>query len=98
MTVTVIALVTINEHEPLALACYLKVTEPLMKRAKAIIISRFPLSEVVVGSQAAKTLIIVEYPSPEAVNLVFQSDEYKAVIPVRDRAFSSYNISMVGEI
>ncbi len=97
MTVTLIAMVTINEDNPMALARYLEVTQPLMEHAGAKIIQRFQIGKAVMGHSKAKTVILAEYPSPEAVDLVFQSKEYDAIKPVRDQAFSSYDISMVAE-
>lgn len=96
MTTTVLAMVTINEDEPQALARYLEVTGRLMKRANANIVQRFQVNEVVIG-EASKTIIIVEYPNRDAINLVFQSEEYKALKPTRDKAFSSYDISVVSD-
>ena len=96
MTVTLIAFVTMNEDNPMALARYLEVTQPLMDRAGARIVQRFKIASTVTGNSTAKTVILTEYPSLEAIDIVFQSPEYDAIKPVRDQAFSSYNISMVG--
>jgi uncharacterized protein (DUF1330 family) len=97
MTVTVLALVAMAENQAAALSHYLDVTAPLMERANATIIKMFDLNEDVVGHQPAKRLIIVEYPSREAVDLVFSSDEYKSLIPTRDIAFTSYDISIADQ-
>lgn len=94
MTITVIAMVTIAEDQPLALSQYLAVTTPLLERANAKIIKRFTMNEAVVGHRPAKTVVIVEYPNRAAVDMVFQSEEYKLLIPIRDRAFLSYDISI----
>ena len=61
--VKVFALVTFNEDEALALAKYLEITEPLLKREGARIIERFSLEDDVVGHRPAKSVIIVEYLS-----------------------------------
>jgi uncharacterized protein (DUF1330 family) len=97
MSVTILALVTVADDAPFELATYFKVTEPLLARAGAKIIKRFSVNEVVVGHRPAKTLMIVEYPSREAVHDVFGSPEYQAIIPIRDIAFPTYQISIVGE-
>jgi uncharacterized protein (DUF1330 family) len=98
MTVTVIAMVTIAEGEMIALSRYLKVTAPLLERANAVVTQRFSVNEAVVGHRPAKTVIMVEYPSRAAVDLVFNSEEYKALIPTRDQAFSSYDISIAEQV
>jgi uncharacterized protein (DUF1330 family) len=50
-----------------------------------------------VGDRPAQTMIIVEYPDRNAVDRVFNSAEYRAIIPLRDRAFSKYQVSVVAE-
>lgn len=94
MPVQVIAFVTINEDNPLALAKYLETTTPLLEDAGAEIVQRFLVSEVVVGHKPAQSVVIVNYPSREAVDRVFKSAAYEALIPIRDKAFSEYHVSI----
>ena len=95
MTVTVAALVTVNEDKPRALATYLEVTTPLLEKVGAKIRDRFFLQQALVGKQPAKTLLLVDYPDMAAVRAVFESPEYRALIPVRDEAFSTYSVTLV---
>lgn len=97
MTVTVVAMVSINDDEPLALAEYFRVTGPLLERAGAKIKKTFNINEVVVGHRPAKKVFVVEYPDKAAVDMVFQSQEYKDVIPSRDLAFSHYSVSIAAD-
>ena len=97
MAVKVVALVSVNEDEPMALAHYFRVTTPLLEDVGARIVQRFNVNEVVVGHRPAKSLIVVEYPDKQAVERVFQSAEYRAVTAIRDRAFSEYSISVVAD-
>ena len=92
MPITVVAMVTINDDEPLALAEYFRVTGPLLERAGATIKKSFNINEVVVGHRPAKTVFIVEYPDKAAVDLVFKSEEYQSIIPSRDLAFAEYSV------
>jgi uncharacterized protein (DUF1330 family) len=95
--VTVIALLTIAEDQPMALAEYLGATMPLLERVGARIVRRFCLTEMVVGAGAVQSVVMVEYPSREAVDQVFGSPEYAAIRRVRDRAFLTYQISIVAD-
>jgi len=97
MAVTVVAMVTINDDEPLALAEYFRVTTPLLERAGATIKKSFAINEVVVGHRPAKTVFIVEYPNRAAVDMVFKSQEYQNVIKSRDLAFSEYNVTVAAD-
>lgn len=94
MPVTVIALLSINEAEPAALGEYFRITTPLLERAKARIVKRFALNEAIVGKAPAQMAVIVEYPDRAAVDMVFQSEEYRSAIPARSRAFLKYEVSI----
>lgn len=95
--VTVLAFVTVDEDAPEALAAYLNATDPLLRRAGAQIVKRFAITDVVVGSHPARTVVMVNYPSREAVESVFGSPEYAAITPLRDRAFTDYSITIVDD-
>lgn len=95
MTVTVIALVTVNDEAPAALAAYLKIAEPLLRAVGGRIVQRFAIEEAIVGQRPARTVLIVEYPDRAAVDLVFRSAEYRSIIPFRDAAFLDYQVSIV---
>ena len=98
MTVTVLATVTFAKDQAEALTKYLEVTAPLLQRAQAQVKTVFELNEAVVGNRPAKQLIIVEYPNREAVDMVFKSPEYKALIPTRDKAFSTYDVTIADQL
>jgi uncharacterized protein (DUF1330 family) len=93
--VTVLAFVTIAEDAPDALAAYFRATDPLLKKAGARIVKRFSINDVIIGRKPAQTVVMVEYPSREAVDMVFGSAEYAAVIEHRDRAFLDYAITII---
>lgn len=95
MTVRLLAFVTINEDQPAALASYLAATGPLLEKAGGKIVQRVAIDEVVVGNVLAKTMIVVEYPTRAAVSAVFDSDAYRAIVPLRDKAFRDYHVLIV---
>lgn len=95
MTVTVLALLTVNDAEPRALARYFAITAPLLDAAGARITHRFTVNEAVVGHRPARMAVIVEYPDEAAVRSVFDSPAYRAIGPVRDAAFLDYSVSIV---
>lgn len=95
--VTVLAFVTVAEDAPEALAAYFKITGPLLDRAGARIVKRFSINDVVIGRRPAQTVVMVEYPSREAVDLVFESAEYASAIKHRASAFLDYSIVVVDD-
>ncbi|MEX0285106.1 MAG: DUF1330 domain-containing protein [Paracoccaceae bacterium] len=97
LTATVVAFLSINEDQPLALSEYFRVTTPLLERAGAEIVSRFTLGTPVVGASPPQTVVIVKYPSLEAVESVFSSPDYESIKPMRDVAFSRYEVTIAVE-
>ena len=65
------------------------------KQVGAKVVQRIELGESVIGDAPTKILMLVEYPSREAVLEVFESTEYRAIEAARDRAFLQYNVSFV---
>lgn len=92
MTVTVVALTSVNEGAVDALSTYMGTTSVLLERAEARILSRFEISETIVGATGARTMTVVEYPSRSALSQVFGSAEYGLLKEIREQAFSYYQI------
>ncbi len=75
----------------------MSVTRPLLDEVGAQIKTSFGIGDAVVGEPVGERLMIVEYPSLEALNKIFESDAYKSIVPARDRAFSKYSVSIIEE-
>lgn len=95
MSVYVIACLTPNPDRPDDYQTYIKVAMALLEKVGGKLSQQFPVGDVVVGNKPAETIMVVEYPDIAAVHSLFQSEEYKALIPVRDRAFTTYSVSIV---
>jgi uncharacterized protein (DUF1330 family) len=95
MSVYVIACLTVNPDGLDDYELYLEGTKPLLERAGAKVSQHFPVGDVVVGNKVAEMMMVVEYPDLEAMHGLFQSEEYLALVPVRDNAFDTYNVSIV---
>lgn len=78
-----------------ALKIYLDVTGPLLAKAGAQIISQHEVVETIAGQDLPKFVTLVEYPSREAVDQVFESDAYRAIKPMRDKVFQRYDVCVL---
>ena len=94
MTAFMIATTTINSENPHSLQVYVEGTLPLIEAAGGRLVSRYGHKETVFGSAGSEFVVIVEYPSGEAIRKLFQSTAYKQLIPARDKAFSAYDVSI----
>ncbi|MEM7060319.1 MAG: DUF1330 domain-containing protein [Pseudomonadota bacterium] len=95
--VQVVASLSINPEEPEALETYFQVAMPLIERVGAKVVQKIEVGEAVVGEQPSEMVMLVEYPSYEAVQRVFNSAEYQAIIPAREKAFLKYNVCIVSK-
>ena len=93
--IEVVASLTINPDEPEAQHEYFTTAMQLIEKSGAKLVQKIELGQPVIGEQLSELLMLVEYANEDAVNSVFESDEYKAIIPARDKAFLKYNVCMV---
>lgn len=94
MSVMMVATTTLNAGQDDALQQYIIATAPMIEKAGGRLVSRLHHNEDIVGAGPSQFVVLVDYPSKAAVRSVFESAEYKALISVRDLAFSTYNISV----
>lgn len=97
MPVQVVACLSANPDAPEAQQEYYASTLPLMEAAGGRVVQRHSLGKVVMGQPVAETLLVVEYPDLDAMAQVFNSPAYRAIIPVRDKAFNTYSVSVLNE-
>lgn len=85
-----------NPEEKEALARYQKASQALADNAGVRLIVQRPVADQIIGSNAAAMLAVAEFSSREAVTAFFESDEYKALLPDRAKAFSAYDTYLLG--
>ncbi|MEL6410426.1 MAG: DUF1330 domain-containing protein [Pseudomonadota bacterium] len=86
---------SLRSGEQMALDTYLSVVGPLMEKAGARLINRYEVSESLSGSEAPQFVSLVEYPDAEAIRMVFEDPDYLALEPVRETAFSCYEVCVL---
>ena len=91
----VLASLRVNSKNPSAFVEYLNSAMPLIAAAGGQVAKRIDLGEQLIGDGGCSLVLLVDYPNREAVDAVFSSQEYQELIPVRDRAFLSYHVSIV---
>lgn len=92
MSAIMIALNTPNPDEAEAMTTYAQGAMPLIKASGGKPVGKFKCAEAITGSGFPQLVLVVEFPSKDAIKALFESAEYKALIPVRDKAFTSFNV------
>ena len=88
-TLVVTAVPKPNEME--SVQEYLQGVLPLLTGAGGTVVRRLKTNKVVNGRPAGMVLVM-DFDSADAVETMFESDEYRALVPVRDQGFEEMNI------
>lgn len=92
---TLIATALPNPENPGDMKTYLEGVGPLLTAHGGGPARRLKVTEVVNGDPAA-IVMVMDFPAKENLATLFASDEYKALIPARDRGFKTMNIWIAG--
>lgn len=93
--IQLLASLTINAREPEALQKYFEIANPLVEKFGGQVLKTLEIGKPIVGNKPSELILLVEYPSRDAVEELFGSDEYKSTIPYREKAFLVYNICLI---
>ncbi len=80
-----------------AMHAYLQAVMPLLMGAGGTLVKRMKVSGVITGVPSGMVMVM-DFASAEAVTGVFASDEYAALIALRDQGFGSMNILLAQDM
>jgi uncharacterized protein (DUF1330 family) len=90
---TLVVTATPNPEEMQSVQEYLGAVMPLLTGAGGSVVKRMKHDHLVNGRPAGMVLVM-DFESSDAAISMFESEEYQALVPVRDRGFSEMNISL----
>ena len=90
-TATLVVTAVSNVEEMASVQEYLQGVMPLFTDAGGDLVKRLKVDEVIHGNPAGMVLVM-DFESADAVTALFNSDDYSALVPVRDRGFKEMNI------
>ena len=76
---------------------YLHGVMPVLLGAGGRLVKRLKVGEVISG-KPSDMVLVMDFDSSEAITTLFASDEYAALIPVRDQGFAEMNILLTKEL
>jgi uncharacterized protein (DUF1330 family) len=94
---TLIVTAVPNPQEMEAVQTYLKGVMPLLTGAGGTLVKRLKISRVVHGDPSGMVLVM-DFGSSSAISRMYDSEDYAALIPARDRGFVSMNIRLAQEM
>ncbi|WP_299251738.1 DUF1330 domain-containing protein [uncultured Aquimarina sp.] len=86
INLTIVA--TINPNGKEELTHYLEKVGVLYKKVDAKPINKFKITKLLIGDYTPSLVSIMEFPNMNSLNDVFESDDYKELLPYREKAFS----------
>jgi uncharacterized protein (DUF1330 family) len=86
-----------NPNELASVQEYLHGVLPLFMGAGAKPVKRLKVDKVINGKPSGMVLVM-DFDSADAISGMFESEDYAALVPVRDRGFSEMNIVLTREM
>ena len=66
----------------------------MLVSAGGTLVNRFKVSQVIAGDPGFGLLMIMAFSSANVIETFFAGDEYRPLIPIRDKAFNRMDISV----
>ena len=95
-TLVVTAMPNADEQE--AMQTYLAGVMPLLMGAGGQLVKRVIVKSSLTGKPSFGMALMMDFPDREAIESVFASDTYAALIPDRDKGFASIDICLADEM
>ncbi|GAB5525339.1 MAG: hypothetical protein Roseis2KO_32110 [Roseivirga sp.] len=95
---TMIVTSSINPDETESLQAYVESVMPMLLELGGQVIKRTKITDVYFGEKPAELLLVMDFPSKEALKAMFDSEAYQALIPLRNKGFSQVNILFAEEL
>ena len=86
-----------NPNEMASVQEYLHGVLPLLMGAGGKPVKRLKVDKVINGKPSGMVLVM-DFDSADAISGMFESEDYAALVPVRDRGFSEMNIVLTREM
>ena len=86
-----------NPKEMESMQEYLQGVLPLLKGAGGKLVKRLKVDKPIHGNPSGMVLVM-DFDSADAITTMFESDEYAALVAVRDRGFAEMNIQLTHEM
>jgi len=86
-----------NPNEMESVQKYLQGVMPLLMSAGGSLVKRLKVDQVIHGKPNGMVLVM-DFDSADEIAGMFESEDYAALIPVRDKGFAEMNIQLTREM
>ena len=82
----------INPQEQESFNIYSTQINQLYENAGAEVTNRYPIVQTLMGDEKPNFILVVEFPNQTSLHQLFTSEDYKKLVPYREKAFSKINV------
>lgn len=81
-----------NPEQQEALKEYVQGVMPLLLNLGGVVVKRSVVTDTYHGNKHFTFLLVMDFPSKKALIEMFESENYKSLIPIREKAFKTIDI------
>jgi len=96
MAATMIVNGWINPEGKEALSEYVQASTPLFAKAGGSLVSRLQTTGTLVGDNPPNLVVQMAFENAQSIQSVFESEAYKALIPLREKGFQKLDVFIAG--
>lgn len=89
---------TPNPNEQEAYEYYASKVGPIFKKHGGIPYKKFKVLETIIGNENTQIVAVMEFPDKDAIINAFASEDYKILLPYRNKALSNLSVFIANEI
>ncbi|MEK6154707.1 DUF1330 domain-containing protein [Flavobacteriaceae bacterium 3-367] len=82
----------VNPQERESFDHYATNMRTLYETVDATVVEKYPIAQTIVGDEKPDFIMVVEFPSQEAFVKLFSSEEYKKLVPYREKGFKKLEV------
>lgn len=87
----------LNPEQKEAFAAYSEQSAAVFKSAGAVPVGKYKVSTTLVGTKKPHIIAVMEFPDEQTILDVFDSEAYKKLLPLRDKAFKELDVFIVNQ-
>jgi len=87
-----------NPEEQASMQAYIQAVTPLLKAAGGEGVKRLKVQGAATGKPPHGIVLIMDFPDRARAEALFASEEYKALVPGRDKGFASIDICFASDL
>jgi uncharacterized protein (DUF1330 family) len=77
-----------NSNEREAFTYYSENSSRIFKNAGGKLVAKYKVMQNIIGDKNLQVVVILEFPTDQAIRDVFESEAYKKLLPFRNKAFT----------